>query len=440
MVRFAVPGQHIDSLSYNSKRLPVVPVVDAPRRPTTTDKKYPLWCEWRVNKAAVLPAVEGEFWKLVRFESNGDATWVLLSGGSSGPMVNIETDDGSPNVVPDGTGEIQIFGGAGIDVTGQGPGKTVTVSLTGGGAAIDQVTVDFSTGPGTNPVLPDGAGDISILGNTVANATNLNSPVATHSRVANAFNVEVQLATTVTPTPGNSNDVGLASFNENQFTIDPTSGMASLIGGGVNPPVTSFTLDDTNAATADGSGNIDVVGTIVANATNAKPLFTARTPAINDIDIELQLATTVTPTPGDSNDAGIASFNEDQFTIDPTSGMVSSNSNVVTNSDTVQTTDATPTTLTSIAIVNDTVVTLRGILGAQEASSANHIGGSFEAVITAAAGSASIVGVNVTNVQSDFTTAVFEVVASGANAIVQVTGEAATTIDWIDSYEYLIRT
>jgi hypothetical protein len=234
MTRFGVPGQNIDTLSYADGRLATVPSVQAPRRPTTEDKKFPLWCEWRVNKEATAPAEEGEFWKLIRYESNGDATWVMFGGGGgTGPLVNIETDDGAPNVVPDGFGEVEILGGAGISVTGQGPGNTVTISMSGGGAGIDSVDVDFNTAPGTDPVLPDGAGLITISGNTVANATNLNSPIATHSRAANAYNIEVQVSSDRTGAPGNTNDAGLSSFDDNSFLVDADGYVQSL--GGIQP-------------------------------------------------------------------------------------------------------------------------------------------------------------------------------------------------------------
>ena len=81
MVRLGVPGQNIDSLAYADGRLSTVPVVQSVRRPTVTDKKYPIWCEWRTNKDASSPVEEGEFWKLIRFESNGDATWVRYQEG-----------------------------------------------------------------------------------------------------------------------------------------------------------------------------------------------------------------------------------------------------------------------------------------------------------------------------------------------------------------------
>src|SRR5690554_4432759 len=222
MVRFGIPGQNVNGLAYADDRLSAVPMVQAPRRPTVTDKKYPMWCEWRVNKHAVAPAEEGEFWKLVRFESNGDATWVMLSGGDEDPLLTIETDDGAPPVEADINGNVKVLGGAGISVTGNGPGDTVTVSLTGGGAAIDQIDVDFNTAPGTDPVLPDANGQISVSGNVVANGANPNAPVATHSRNANEYQIDIQLAKALAPTPIDFSPVGLSSYDNRYFNVSFT--------------------------------------------------------------------------------------------------------------------------------------------------------------------------------------------------------------------------
>lgn len=57
---------------------------------------------------------------------NVTAGFVQLSGGIG--METFLTDDGAPAVEPDGTGQVSILGGTGIDVTGQGPGNTITVS------------------------------------------------------------------------------------------------------------------------------------------------------------------------------------------------------------------------------------------------------------------------------------------------------------------------
>lgn len=269
MVRFGVPGQNIDPLSYADSRLATVPVIQAPRRPTVTDKKFPIWCEWRVNKDATV-GEEGEFWKLVRFESNGDATWVMFGGGAPGTILFVETDDGAPDVEPDGFGEIQIFGGPGISVTGQGPGKTITVSLTGGGTAVDQIDVDFNTAPGTDPVDPDANGLMSVFGNTVTNATNTNAPVATHSRALNQYHIDVQLGTAVAPTPADPYDVGLISVSSAEMAVDGNGfmtlkdpwgntpgayGLGITLSGGLF----SITKDDASALSATNRGYL-VIG------------------------------------------------------------------------------------------------------------------------------------------------------------------------------------
>lgn len=317
MVRFGVPGQNVDTLAYADGRLSTVPVVNAPRRPTTEDKKYPMWCEWRVNKNATAPAVEGEFWKLVRFESNGDATWVMFSGGSTGPAVNFETDDGAPNVVPDGVGEVQIFGGAGINVTGQGPGNTITIALAGGGVAIDQVDVDFNTAPGTDPVLPTATGQISIFGNTVTNGTNANSPVATHSRAANQFHVDVQLATARTGAPADPFDVGLCSFDDTMFTVD-ANGFVQLTGGGAavdSVNVDFNTAPGTDPVLPDGTGQITHSGNVVTNGTNANAPVATHSRAANTYQTDVQLSTAIT-VPADPFDVGLSSFDTASFTVD----------------------------------------------------------------------------------------------------------------------------
>jgi len=65
MARFGVPGQNNAPLAYADGRLPVVPMTQASRSPTTNDKKFPIWTEWRVSKGATLPDQEGDFWKLI---------------------------------------------------------------------------------------------------------------------------------------------------------------------------------------------------------------------------------------------------------------------------------------------------------------------------------------------------------------------------------------
>lgn len=95
-----------------------------------------------------------------------------------------------------------------------------------------------------------------------------------------------------------------------------------MISGGNVGTVVSVTGDDGIVTLPDGVGDIDLFGNVVGNATHPKPLFIA-TGGANTEQWDIQLTTAVPATPLDANDAGIASFNNAHFAVDPTSGMVS---------------------------------------------------------------------------------------------------------------------
>ena len=103
------------------------------------------------------------------------------------------------------------------------------VQLIGGGVAVDEINVDFSTAPGTDPVVPTSGGALTFSGNIVANATNTNAPVATHSRTANSLTIEVQLSTALGSAPADSFDAGLSSFSNTYFSVD-SNGYVQIIG------------------------------------------------------------------------------------------------------------------------------------------------------------------------------------------------------------------
>lgn len=274
MVRFAVPGQNVDPLAYGDSRLATVPVINAPRRPAVTDKKYPMWCEWRTNKDSVAPVTEGEFWKLIRFESNGDATWVrYFADGVASGVVDLRDQMGADVTVDPVTGKIDI---------------------------------DAS-------VVPNGTNPSSIPFETV-------SDPATHT-----LDLQIQIATVVSPTPVNSNDAGVCSFNTNQFNIDVISGMVSLKGGTVNPPLLKVDVDQntapgTDPVLADATGMIVIGGAVVA--AHSVPVET-RSRAANTFKTEVQVASVVSPTPANTNSVGLICANTNQFVIDATSGMLS---------------------------------------------------------------------------------------------------------------------
>lgn len=341
--RFAIPFNV--PLRYVGPNAALVPTRQAPRRPTVNDKDK-IQTIWRVKENS-LGINEGEEWILIRYESNGDATWVMFTGGGSGPIISqtgddgvvvnpdgvgnfdwtglivpnatnakplyiesdganglnvdlqlattvtptpadsndagaacfnenqfqidatsgmvslvgsttdapilsIETDDGAPNVVPDANGAVAILGGTGISVTGQGPGNTVTVALTGGGGAIDSIDVDFATAPGTDPVVPDGDGLMTVTGATVNNGTNANSPVATHSRAANAYNVEVQVAAAITGAPADKFDAGLSSYDDTHFGVD-SNGYVTNLAAPIQSAFSAYVSSTVSNVTGDGT-------------------------------------------------------------------------------------------------------------------------------------------------------------------------------------------
>jgi len=104
------------------------------------------------------------------------------------------------------------------------------------------------------------------------------------------------------------------------YLSDITANVATwrMVASGSSPggTVTALVTDDAETIAPDGSGNIDVNGVAVANATNAKPLYTNGTVASSTVDMEIQVAAAVTGAPGDKNDAGIVSFDDTAFAVD----------------------------------------------------------------------------------------------------------------------------
>jgi hypothetical protein len=102
-------------------------------------------------------------------------------------------------------------------------------------------------------------------------------------------------------------------------------------------------------------------------------------------------------------------------------------------SNTVQTTDATPTALSTIAIASDSAVTINAYISGANADFSDVTGGSVQATVRNDSGTLTIVGTSLPIVNAS-TTGTFDIIVSGTNALVQVTGLAATTYNWTDRY------
>jgi len=249
----------------------LIPIIKVSRAPTTSDVRFPLGQFWLVGDSPSTGTV-GDLWYLCDFVA-GVPQWCQIAVGAGSPGIDTITGSGGTPISPDVSGNVDLAASTVANATHAAPlyvndtvANTLTldlqvaaartgapgdkndvgvcsfddtafsvdangyVTLAGGaGPSIDTINIDANTGPGTNPVVPDGSGEVTVNGNTVANATNA-EPVYTHSRAANTYNVEVQVATGIASAPGDKLDAGLASFDSADFTVD-ADGFVQLAAG-----------------------------------------------------------------------------------------------------------------------------------------------------------------------------------------------------------------
>ncbi len=182
------------------------------------------------------------------------------------------------------------------------------VTLNGGGIAATSFDVQSSTAPGTDPVVPTAAGAVTVNGAAVANHGVV---LETHSRAANAFNVEVQYATTSATTDDTKS--GVCHFDESQFNVD-ADGFVTLQGSGA--AIDSIGVDATSGAgtnpvlpTVDGL--VTNNGATVAAGTN--PVRTVST-AANVYQTQVQISQALAA--ADATKIGLSNFNSTHFSVD----------------------------------------------------------------------------------------------------------------------------
>jgi hypothetical protein len=340
---------------YRGPRDYLVTTVTRNRRPLPSDfrqpetgQNYPVTTVWQVSKNPTT-GIEGELWFLAKIVANV-ATWILVTGGSIGPIDKFTVDNatfpGITTVTADFSGNININGRtvpAGsipvdtrsialsqyqieVQITQAIAASDATkiglaafnqtqfvvdangfVSLLGGGAPIEQVTVQAHTAPGTNPVVAN-SGNININGSIVAAHA---IPLQSDSLAANTFNIEAQFASAQAASSGTN--AGMASFNSSFFTVD-ANGYVGLVGGfpAINQVgVQAFTGPGTNPVTASATGQINVNGTIVAS--HSIPIRTDSL-AVNTYNVEVQYSSAAATSI--ANNAGMASFSTTYFTVD----------------------------------------------------------------------------------------------------------------------------
>ena len=240
-------------------------VVFQTRDPTTADIQYPIQKVW-------LNTATENFWFLQNFTTaNGVlfAHWIPWSG-----ITTVETLTGDDNLeVNPVANNIDVFGNVVANAThakpvyfrhGSPPDGEIDLDVQVGEAAdtsaidnaglasfssvqfavdpngyvtlagptppvppILQFEVDASTPPGTNPVVADVTGKVTITGGQVAAGKTANV-IRTDSLAANTYTVEIQRSQAVDSSTIGDN--GVSHFNSAQFTVDD-NGFVSIVGG-----------------------------------------------------------------------------------------------------------------------------------------------------------------------------------------------------------------
>jgi hypothetical protein len=237
-------------------------VVFQTRAPTVNDIQYPIQKVW-------LNTTLNDFWFLKNFNTSSGittATWIPMSTSTA-----VETLTGNTGgaVPPDGANTIFVVGDGTYITTAGNPGtNTLTIQGIAGGI-VSKFTVDAHTAPGTNPVVPDASGNVTITGGQVAAGTTTNV-IRTDSLAANTYTIEIQRSQAVASSTVGDN--GVSHFNSAQFTVD-ANGFVSSLGSAFNYTNVTHTMSPYTVLTTDYYISCDSsTGTITLDFPNA-PAF-----------------------------------------------------------------------------------------------------------------------------------------------------------------------
>jgi hypothetical protein len=175
-------------------------------------------------------------------------------------------------------------------------------------ASAEAFTVDASTAPGTNPVVPNGSGIITVTGGQVAAGTIANV-IRTNSLSANTYTIQIQRSQAVASSTIGDN--GVSHFNSTYFTVD-ANGFVSLNGSAVAQTITG----NTGGALSPTAGNWNILGTSTASGTT--PVQTAGSGSTLTVQVQKSQAIAST----NATNVGLAAFNSTYFTVDA-NGFVS---------------------------------------------------------------------------------------------------------------------
>lgn len=219
-----LPTKHVGTDKY------ITFFVSRNRSPTGADYRQPetgtlysIGTVWQVSKNPTT-GTEGDLWMLSKIVANV-GYWVQIASGviPTGGILTL-SDTAGTLTYPTAAGNIQLYGTPGeINVVSDPANNRLIFSLPGGSGAIDSVQVQAATAPGVNPVLPDGAGLITVNGAIVANH---GVPLQSRTRVLNTYNLEAQYS--VANASSDATLAGMCSFDSSQFGVDANGFVTSL--------------------------------------------------------------------------------------------------------------------------------------------------------------------------------------------------------------------
>lgn len=175
------------------------------------------------------------------------------------------------------------------------------VTLIGGSSAIDSVTVDTFTAPGTNPVLPDINGNINVIGGQIAAGSTTNA-IRTDSLAANTYKIEIQRSSAQAATTIGSN--GVSHYKLADFAVD-ANGFVSLSTTGAGKTITG----DTGGALSPTANNWNIIGGTVAAGTS--PVKTAGSVSTLTINVQTSQALAA----ADATKIGLSNFDSSSFAV-----------------------------------------------------------------------------------------------------------------------------
>jgi hypothetical protein len=232
---------------------------------------------------------------------------IPLRTTGSGNTVTIEVQYATTNATTDATkAGVAAFNSTQFTVDANG----FVSSL--GGSTVVSFNVDAATPPGTDPVLPDGSGIVTVTGGQVAAGTTANV-IQTNSLAANTYTIQIQRSSAQAVSTIGAN--GVAHFNSAEFTVD-ANGFVSLAGGGL--AIDSIAVQTgTSPIVPTSAGLVTINGAVVAAGTN--PIRTDGTGA-NTMAVEVQISQAIPST--NVTNIGLSAFNSAFFTVDA-NGFVS---------------------------------------------------------------------------------------------------------------------